>query len=186
MYQFRYKYCDRDTQRCQKCAAGTQITNIKETLTKPTSHYSTVGSTGVSAKRLRKQALNLPALPHPAQSLTFARIWQRVSWARFLFFFFNGQRFCYFKNLEKLDLAPIPHVSSGRLKPREIKCTVNVPTSAGSKEENKQLVSPIPWCQRDGEAERWCPAFQEGSCSDHVQFLTSEELGVSPRFLLIS
>lgn len=62
------------------------------------------------------------------------------------FFFFNGQRFCYFKKLEKLDLAPIPRVSDGR--PR---CIVRVARSAGSEKENEHLLLN-PRCQ-SGEME---------------------------------
>jgi len=47
--------------------------NIKETLTKPRGVYSTVGSTGISAKRLRKQALKPPSLLRLAQSLGLHR-----------------------------------------------------------------------------------------------------------------
>ena len=91
MHQFRYKSCDRDTQTCQKCAASTQITNIKKTLTKPHGVYSTVGSTGTSAERLRKQALKPPPLLRLAQSLdTVAQVSNRRSSGHdFVFFFFS-------------------------------------------------------------------------------------------------
>ena len=111
MHQFRYKYCDRDTQRCQKCVAGTQITNFKETLTKPTSVYSTVESTGVSAKRLRKQALNHPALPHPAQSLVIHRdLTEGLLGTIFLFFsfFLMGRGFAISKSLKSLISPQFP------------------------------------------------------------------------------
>lgn len=52
--------------------------NIKETLTKPRGVYFTVRRGGVSAKQLRKRALNLPPLLHPAQTLLYTGILQRV------------------------------------------------------------------------------------------------------------
>lgn len=117
--------------------------NIKETLTKPRGVYFTVRRGGVSAKQLRKRALNLPPLLHPAQTLLYTGILQRVF--RFKKKKKNGQRFCYSKKPEKLDLTPVPHVSDGRVKPRARKCTVNVPRSAGSKKEHSRLVS-LPRC----------------------------------------
>lgn len=92
MHQFRYKYCDRDTQTCQKCVASTQITNIKETLTKPHGVYSTVGSAGTSAKRLRKQALKPPSLLRLAQPRSAQVSNRRSSGHDAIFFHFHFQK----------------------------------------------------------------------------------------------
>lgn len=105
MHQFRYKYCDRDTQTCQKCVASTQITNIKETLTKPHRVYFTVGSAGTSAERLRKQALKPPSLLRLAQSLGLHRDPKGGLLGTISFFFIF-----IFRKLENLDLFPnSPH-----------------------------------------------------------------------------
>ena len=108
MHQFRYKSCDRDTQTCQKCAASTQITNIKKTLTKPHGVYSTVGSTGTSAERLRKQALKPPPLLRLAQSLDMvAQVSNRRSSGHdFVFFFFH---FHFQKAWKSWSLPNSPH-----------------------------------------------------------------------------
>ena len=129
MHQFRYKYCDRDTQTCRKCVASTQITNIKETLTKPHGVYSTVGSTGTWAEKASAET------PISASSSTEPQLHRyptggllgTICFVLFCFFFI-------FRKLENLDLSPIPHIVNGRLKPREMKCMVHIPRSAGSKE----------------------------------------------------
>ena len=91
MHQFRYKYCDRDTQTCRKCVASTQITNIKETLTKPHGVYSTVGSTGTWAEKASAET------PISASSSTEPQLHRYPTgglpgtiW--FFFFFFNFQK----------------------------------------------------------------------------------------------
>ena len=91
MHQFRYKYCDRDTQTCRKCVASTQITNIKETLTKPHGVYSTVGSTGTWAEKASAET------PISASSSTEPQLHRYPTgglpgtiW--FVFFFFHFQK----------------------------------------------------------------------------------------------